>query len=386
MENFEQWQRLQGALEPYRRKLGYLDSSDRILIEMIDKVVENYENLEARSLAIQVLADRASDFPAIVNMVDRKLFNSADRQQIINKLSKWTIDNLHTFNPKGRSISSSLSNWLYKRVGWWIHDLIQDPNRSRFIELDRLIGEDGCTSIGEIDNFANDTGCSHVVNRNGIDELIEKLQQEEEEHRSLKLPLLQQWLTGLTQDIDIVFQGKWQVRFINLVETDPDCKISSIFYQIEACNYQYLLRNLKVPLIAGNKPKKVQAIINELGSIEYHALNAHLTRTFDPWVEGFYLEILNDEEWGLLKEQIDEERQPYLIDNCRKNTPICNTHFLAHQILPCYQKTPPTWDDLTRQMKDMGWKGARPTYIEDFWNEKGRPTLGKMARQILEYQ
>jgi hypothetical protein len=386
MENFEQWQRLQNALEPYRQRPQNLESSDRILIDAIDNVVKNYKNLEARSNAIEVLALTALHISNVFNRVDRALFSEADRQRITDRLLQWTIYCIHAFNPNGGSISSSLHNWLYKRVGWWIHDLINNPNRAKLIELDRPIGEDGRTSIGEIDNFANDTGCSHVVNRNGIDDLIEKLQQEEQERRSLKLPLLQQWLTGLTQDIDIVFQEKWQVRFINLVETDPDCKISSIFYQIEACNYQYLLRNLKIPPIAGNKPKKVQAIINELGSIEYHALNAHLTRTFNPWVEGFYLEILNDEEWALLKEQIDEERQPYLIDNYRKNTPICNTHFLAHQILPCYQKTPPTWDDLTRQMKDMGWKGARPTYIEDFWNEKGRPTLGKMARQILEYQ
>jgi hypothetical protein len=193
-------------------------------------------------------------------------------------------------------------------------------------------------------------------------------------------------LQGLAQDIDIAYRGTWQVRFINLVETDPDNKISSIFYKIEECNYQYLLRNLKVPPIAGHKPKKVQAIVNELGSIEYHALNAHLTRTFDPWVEGLYLEILNNEDWGLLKEQINEDRQQYLINTYRQNTPICNTYFLARQILPCYQKSQPTWDELTRQMRDMGWQGARPTYIEKFWNEKGRPTLGKMARQILEYQ
>jgi hypothetical protein len=386
MENFEQWQRLQNALEPYRQRPQDIEPSDRILIDAIDKIVKNYENIEVRSGAIEVLAHIVVDSSKVFNRVDRRLFNEAHRQQIIDRLLQWTIDNIHDFYPKGRTISSSVSHWLYKRVGWWIHDLLKDTNRSRFIELDRPIGEDGRTSIGEIDNFANDTGCSHVVNRNGIDDLIEKLQQKEQERRSLKLPLLQQWLAGLTQDIAIVLQGKWQVRFINLVETDLDRKISSIFYKIEACNYQYLLRNLKVPLIAGHNPKKVQAIINELGSIEYHALNAHLTRTFDPWVEGFYLEILNDEEWALLKEQIDEEWHPYLIDNCRKNTPICNTHFLAHQILPCYQKTPPTWDDLTRQMKDMGWKGARPTYIEDFWNEKGRPILGKMARQILEYQ
>jgi hypothetical protein len=384
MENFKQWQRLQDALEPYRRKLQDLDSSDRILIETIDKVVENYENPEARSLAIQVLADRASDFPAIVNMVDRKLFNSADRQRIIDKLSKWTIDNLHTFNPKGRSISSSLSNWLYKRVGWWIHDLIKDPNRSRYIELDRPIGEDGATTIGDIDNFANDTGCSHIVNRDGIDALIEKIQRSEQERQSLKLPLLQQWFQGLVEDLGTVLEGTWQVRFITLVETDR--KISSIYYQVEECNYQYLLRNLIVPTIAGSKPKKVQTIVNELGSIEYHALNPHLTRTFYPWVEGLYLEILNKEEWELLKQQIDGKQQQYLIETYRKNSPICNTYFLAHQLLCCYQSSPITWDELTIQMRSMGWQGARSEYIQKFWDEKSRPILGKIARQILEYQ
>jgi hypothetical protein len=386
MENFEQWQRLQNALEPYRQRLQDIEPSDRILIEAIDKVVGNYENIEDRSGAIEVLAHIVVDSSKVFNRVDRRLFNETHRQQIIDRLLQWTIDNIHDFSPKGRTISSSLSHWLYKRVGWWIHDLIKDPNRSRFIELDRPIGEDGRTSIGEIDNFANDTGCSHVMSRNGIDDLIEKDQRKEQERQSLKLPMLQRWLQGLAQDIDIAYRGTWQVRFINLVETDPDNKISSIFYKIEECNYQYLLRNLKVPPIAGHKPKKVQAIVNELGSIEYHALNAHLTRTFDPWVEGLYLEILNNEDWGLLKEQIDEDRQQYLINTYRQNTPICNTYFLARQILPCYQKSQPTWDELTRQMRDMGWQGARPTYIEKFWNEKGRPTLGKMARQILEYQ
>ncbi len=386
MENLEQWQRLQNALEPYRGRPQDLDASDRILIETIDKVVENYENPQARSLAIQVLADRASDFPGIVNMVDRKLFNSADRQQIIDKLSQWTIDNLHTFKPRGKTLSSSLSNWLYKRVGWWIHDLIKSPNRSRYIELDRPIGEDGATTIGEIDNFANDTGCSHIVHRDGIDALIEEIQRTEQERQNLRLPILQKWLQGLVQNLDTVLQDRWQVRFITLVQTDLDRRISSIYYQVQECNYQYLLDNLIIPKLAGFKPKQVQIIVNELGKIEYHALNAHLTRTFYPWVEGLYLEILDDEEWKLLKQQIDGAKQQYLIEIYRRNTPICNTHFLAHQLLPCYQASPPTWDKLTHQMESMGWQGARSEYIQKFWDEKGRPTLGKIAREILEYQ
>jgi hypothetical protein len=161
--------------------------------------------------------------------------------------------------------------------------------------------------------------------------------------------------------------------------------ISSIYYKIPECNHQYLLRSLIIPRINGTKPKEVREIIAELGSIEYHALYRYLNDTFYPWLDGLYLEILDDGEWQVLKDSIDMQSQK-LNEIYRKGAPDCNIYFLAQQLLPCYQKPPLTWDELAQKFQTGNWQRATPEYVEKFWNNESRPILGKIARQIVEYQ
>jgi hypothetical protein len=139
MEKFTSWQRLQTALKLYRHEPSDLDSS---LIETIDRVVEKYQDSQARNDAIEVLGHIATNLPSLVKLLKSRLSNEADRQEIIDKTRIWTIDNIHKFKPTGKSISTSLGHYLYKWVYWRIHDLINNADRPRNVELYRSIDDD----------------------------------------------------------------------------------------------------------------------------------------------------------------------------------------------------------------------------------------------------
>ena len=146
-----------------------------------------------------------------------------------------------------------------------------------------------------------------------------------------------------------------------------------------------MLQELIIPALKGENPTS-KAVLKNRFKIDYHALNAEVTRNFEPWSEGLHLDILNIEEQEKFKAEIEMLRKDDLIALHRNGVPACNALFLAQKILPCYTESPCSYAEIATELKTQhGWIRATPAYVETFWTERCRPKLGKIARIILEY-
>jgi hypothetical protein len=117
------------------------------------------------------------------------------------------------------------------------------------------------------------------------------------------------------------------------------------------------------------------------------ALRTHIDRKFYRWIEAIYLEILTDEEWGQLRAHLEMSAADLTAAH-RKGYPTCNPFFLAQHLLPrCFPASESMdWDGLTRVISQADGKTIKTDYIQKYWHEECRPTLGRIARQqVLEY-
>lgn len=256
----------------------------------------------------------------------------------------------------------TVTNNINCRIIYEVHSAVLSQYPDNVVSLDAPIGKDEGGNFDRHQVIADRSSFSI----NNIDSLIENLQSaERDRQKQIKHP--------------------WKDRFIAYVNEDRYAKLRQRYYQSTDCHYQYLIQQLIIPKLIGEPALEIKDIADRF-TISRAAMYSHCLRILYPLVDGLYLDILNPAEWAELKEIIEIETKNELKTTHPKGAISCNALFVAQQILPCYESTPRTWQEISTQLIADGCKRATPEYVENFWEEKCRPVLGKIARnQIFNY-
>jgi hypothetical protein len=376
-----EWQKLQSCVAPYQS-----NRDDSTLNQLIDKAIQNYLTPQQFCNCIEAICIWMLDQPRIRysltgktagnSRVEEALATEVAKRWVDDRLEQWMRSSLASnFTPTGTSATKALIALIIRNLDRRIRfDLLKELNAQRGgIEwsLDRPVN-------GE---YGSDSDRTYLDNLEGIADL----QAAEKARRDF--PIFVEFFKGLVDSLEATYQNCWEVRFANYVNQDSKFKLRSTFHVDAACNYQYLLQSLILPNFQGLPPKTITDICREFPSIGEHSLRSHITRTFYPWVDSIYLEILTEQEWSDYRDYLEQIGRDNLTTTYRKGFPTCNIFFLAQHRLPCFSSKPLDWVELAELISTTDGKKIKPEYVEKFWQEDCRPALGKIARrEILEYK
>ncbi|MCY7368036.1 MAG: hypothetical protein LH474_07775 [Chamaesiphon sp.] len=384
-----EWQKLQSRLKPYKNNA--IDKRDKILIELIDKAEQDYLPTQKFLLYIEAICTWMLGQDRVESILTGKTTGNKNIENILAaevgklwveaRLESWMRRNLaKKLNPTQDSATKALIALIAKNLHERIsHDLMADIRAKRCgneLSLDKPISSiDGdFTLLDTIDSQPTD-----------LDQDVADLQEVEKASRDF--PIFQEFLKGLVSSPAAAYQNRWEVRLANYVNQDSKFKLRSTYHVDAACNYQYLLQSLILPKFQGLPPKTITDICREFPAIGEHSLRSHLKRTFDPWVDSIYLEILTAEEWTNYRDYLENVAVEDLTAKYRKDFPACNIFFLAQHRLPCFTSKPLDWVELAELISTTDVKKIKSEYVEKFWQEDCRPALGRIARiEILEYK
>jgi hypothetical protein len=371
-----EWQKLQSEMERYRN-----NSIDKPIIASIDKAEENYLQIQQFILHIEDISDLMMSRPRMQDILTGRSTkqnrdNALQTLWAEKRLKSWLRTELAKFKPSGETATIALECWIAKylhdRISYDFNNYLRSQSKGAERSLDESIG-DGFTLY--------DT----IAAPSDLDQQIADLQAAEKARRGF--PSFVEFFKGLVDSLEATYQNCWEVRFANYVNQDSKFKLRSTFHVDAACNYQYLLQSLILPNFQGLPPKTITDICREFPSIGEHSLRSHITRTFYPWVDSIYLEILTEQEWSDYRDYLEQIGRDNLTTTYRKGFPTCNIFFLAQHRLPCFSSKPLDWVELAELISTTDGKKIKPEYVEKFWQEDCRPALGKIARrEILEYK
>ena len=369
----DNWLKFSAVVSPWSHYLPIqlgLEIDEIKFINLVDSVIREYQNPSRRLSRILTIVYVLVNTPKI-----RYIVGAESSLQINNR-------NILIIN-RGRE---EISEWLEKRLEQWVritlptkcpysvyalislvkihlnHRIEKDINSEiyQFGKLDSLNksyhDEDSSKTVGE------DIACDRNIDP--LEYAIAQWQQEEHQKQ---------------------IENSWQSRFIQYVNTDPSNHLRNKYYGNLDCHHQYLLQKIILPEKLGWGESETISDIARKFNIRRTALDDYLKDNFIPWVDGLYLDILIPEEWDKFKEKLEFENRDDLIDTHRKGSPQCNIWDLAKQLLPCYEESPRSWEDIASGLKERGWKGATPDYVKKYWTKTCVPILGKIAHNFLVY-
>jgi hypothetical protein len=369
----DNWQKFSNVVSPWSHYLPIqlgLEIDEIKFINLIDSVIREYQNPSRRLSRILTIVYALGNTPKI-----RYIIGAEGYSQIKGANTKTTN--------RGRE---EISEWLEKRLERWVritlptkcpysvHALI---NLVKFY-LNQRIEKDVNSEIyqlGKLDSLDksyHDEDSSKVVGDDiACDRNIDPLEY-----------AIAQWQQAEHQK---KVENSWQSRFIQYVNTDPNKCLREKHYYNPECHHQYLLQKLILPEKLGWGEIETISDIARKFNITRTALDDYLKDNFTPCIDGLYLDILTSEEWNNFKEKLEFENRDDLIDIHRKGSPQCNVWDLAKQLLPCYQQSPRSWEDIASDLKNSGWKRATPDYVKKYWTKTCLPILGKIAHNFLVY-
>jgi hypothetical protein len=374
-----EWQKLQSQMNPYRN-----NPIDKPIIMSIDKAEENYLQIQQFILHIEgisylMMPRRKMQYILTGSSTRRSRDNALKTLWAEKRLKSWLRKELANFKPSGQTATKSLENWISKHLNYRISNdfknYLRYQSKGAELSLDAPLSDDNDSTLYDLEPSPD------------LDQHIADLQAAEKAQRGFPIFVEVEFLKGLVNDLEAIHQNCWEVRFANYINQDPHHELRNTDYIEKACNYQYLLQNRTLPEIQGLPPKTITDICREFPAIGEHGLRSHIKRTFDPWVDSIYLEILTKEEWSDYRYYLENIASEDLTAKYRKGFLTCNIFFLAQHRLPCFTSNPLNWVELAEVISTKDGKKIRPEYVEKFWQEDCRPALGKIARlEIIEYK
>jgi hypothetical protein len=376
-----EWQKLRTDLHPYQS-----NRDDLTLNEFINKTIQNYLTPQQFCNCVEVLCIWMLEQPRVkYYLTGRATGNSRVKEALTTEVAKLWVDARleqwmrRTFAKKFKPTGASATKALVDMIGKNLHerirnDLLNELNAQRGgIEwsLDRPVN-------GKYDG---DSERTYLDNLEGIADL------QAAEKAGRGFPIFVEFLKGLVDSLEATYQNCWEVRFTNYVNQDSKFKLRGTFHVDAACNYQYLLQSLILPNCQGLPPKTEADLCREFPAIGEHSLRSHLKRTFYPWVDSIYLEILTEQEWSDYRYYLEHIVCDDLTAHYRKGFPTCNIFFLAQHRLPCFSSKPLNWEELAELISTTDGNKVTPKKVQMFWSEECFPSLVKIARrEILEYK
>jgi hypothetical protein len=373
LDNWREFSNVVSTWDKYSMLISLCSKNpEREFSNYVKSIVREYRNPSIRLNNVLAIVYILTNMPKIRYIIGVEGYSQAEKtaktidrgkeeigEWLEKRLERWVRITLPTKCPRsGYALIHLVKIHLDRRIKYDVYSEIYPKGKHRSLDekLNTSGGDDSNTTLGDMQE------CDRNINT--LEGIIAHLQEEE---RKRKL------------------DNTWQSRFIQYVDTDPSHYLRNKYYINPECHHQYLLQKLILPDKLGWGESETISEIARKFNIPRTALDDYLKDNFTPWINGLYLNILTSEEWNNFKEKLESENRDDLIDIYRNGSPQCNVWDLANQLLPCYQQSPRSWEDIASDLNERGWKRATPDYVKKYWNKTCLPILGKIAHNFLVY-